>query len=148
MAKDHGSSIKDDEQYEALRREGASKEKAARIGGAREAGSRDRDRGALVHEQGGAHRGPQKSLRSVGGGVRAANTIRICVRSSPLSPSSPVLRTFKSWCSRPRRSGPTTYSSSARTVTASRAPSRSTSAGPPPPIRASLAGSAGCRSTT
>ena len=31
MAKDHGSSIKDDEQYEALRDEGASKEKAARI---------------------------------------------------------------------------------------------------------------------
>ena len=31
MAKNHGSSIKDDEQYEALRREGASKEKAARI---------------------------------------------------------------------------------------------------------------------
>jgi hypothetical protein len=31
MAKDHGSSIKDDEQYEALRREGMSKEKAARI---------------------------------------------------------------------------------------------------------------------
>jgi hypothetical protein len=31
MAKDHGPSIKDDEQYEALRREGMSKEKAARI---------------------------------------------------------------------------------------------------------------------
>jgi hypothetical protein len=31
MAKDHGSQIKDDEQYEALRRDGASKEKAARI---------------------------------------------------------------------------------------------------------------------
>ena len=31
MAKDYGSSVKDDEQYEALRREGASKEKAARI---------------------------------------------------------------------------------------------------------------------
>lgn len=29
--KDHGPSIKDDEQYEALRRDGASKEKAARI---------------------------------------------------------------------------------------------------------------------
>lgn len=29
--KDHGASVKDDEQYEALRREGASKEKAARI---------------------------------------------------------------------------------------------------------------------
>ena len=31
MAKDHGPSIKDDEQYEALRDQGASKEKAARI---------------------------------------------------------------------------------------------------------------------
>ncbi|MBW3564829.1 MAG: Rho termination factor N-terminal domain-containing protein [Acidobacteria bacterium] len=31
MGKDHGPSIKDDEQYEALRREGMSKEKAARI---------------------------------------------------------------------------------------------------------------------
>lgn len=31
MAKNHGPSIKDDEQYEALRDEGMSKEKAARI---------------------------------------------------------------------------------------------------------------------
>jgi hypothetical protein len=31
MAKDHGPSIKDDEQYEALREQGMSKEKAARI---------------------------------------------------------------------------------------------------------------------
>jgi hypothetical protein len=31
MAKDHGPSIKDDELYEELREEGASKEKAARI---------------------------------------------------------------------------------------------------------------------
>lgn len=31
MAKDHGRSIKDDEQYERLREGGASKEKAARI---------------------------------------------------------------------------------------------------------------------
>jgi hypothetical protein len=30
-AKDHGPSIKDDEQYESLREEGMSKEKAARI---------------------------------------------------------------------------------------------------------------------
>jgi hypothetical protein len=34
MAKDHGPSIKDDEQYEALRRQGESKEKAARIANA------------------------------------------------------------------------------------------------------------------
>jgi hypothetical protein len=31
MPKDHGPSVKDDEQYEALRHEGMSKEKAARI---------------------------------------------------------------------------------------------------------------------
>ena len=31
MAKNHGSSVKDDKQYEALRRDGASKQKAARI---------------------------------------------------------------------------------------------------------------------
>ena len=31
MVKNHGPQIKDDEQYEALRRDGASKEKAARI---------------------------------------------------------------------------------------------------------------------
>ena len=31
MAEDHGPQIKDDEQYEALRKQGASKEKAARI---------------------------------------------------------------------------------------------------------------------
>lgn len=31
MAEDHGPSIKDDQQYERLREQGASKEKAARI---------------------------------------------------------------------------------------------------------------------
>jgi hypothetical protein len=36
--KSHGPSIKDDEQYEALRREGASKEKAARIANAKAGG--------------------------------------------------------------------------------------------------------------
>ncbi len=34
MTKDHGSSIKDDETYEELRKDGASKEKAARIANA------------------------------------------------------------------------------------------------------------------
>ena len=37
MAKNHGPQIKDDEQYEALRKQGASKEKAARIANTREA---------------------------------------------------------------------------------------------------------------
>jgi hypothetical protein len=39
MAKDHGSSVKDDRQYEALRDKGASKEKAARIANANASGS-------------------------------------------------------------------------------------------------------------
>lgn len=34
MVKSHGKQVKDDRQYEALRREGASKEKAARIANA------------------------------------------------------------------------------------------------------------------
>ncbi len=40
MAKDHGPSVKDDEQYEALRKDGASKEKAARIANASAGSSR------------------------------------------------------------------------------------------------------------
>ena len=42
MAKEHGPQIKDDKRYEALRRQGASKEKAARIANtpSREAGRR------------------------------------------------------------------------------------------------------------
>ncbi len=32
MAKDHGSSVKDDKQYEGLRKKGMSKERAAKIG--------------------------------------------------------------------------------------------------------------------
>ena len=32
MAKDHGPTIKDDEQYEGLRKKGMSKERAAKIG--------------------------------------------------------------------------------------------------------------------
>lgn len=35
MTRDHGTSVKDDETYEALREDGASKEKAARIANAK-----------------------------------------------------------------------------------------------------------------
>lgn len=41
MAKDHGSQIKDDELYEELRKQGESKEKAARIANAKAAGTLD-----------------------------------------------------------------------------------------------------------
>ncbi|HZS24710.1 MAG TPA: Rho termination factor N-terminal domain-containing protein [Gaiellaceae bacterium] len=47
----HGSSVKDDEVYEALRRDGASKEKAARIANASAAEGRHEvaERGAHAH---------------------------------------------------------------------------------------------------
>ncbi|RYD67739.1 MAG: Rho termination factor [Sphingomonadales bacterium] len=41
MAKDHGPQIKNDKLYEDLRADGASKEKAARIANAKEAGTLD-----------------------------------------------------------------------------------------------------------
>lgn len=41
MAKDHGAQIKDDALYEELRKQGESKEKAARIANARANGSLD-----------------------------------------------------------------------------------------------------------
>lgn len=41
MAKDHGPQIKNDKLYEELRDDGASKEKAARIANAKEAGTLD-----------------------------------------------------------------------------------------------------------
>lgn len=40
MAKDHGNRIKNDEQYEALRDKGMSKEKAARIANSENAGEK------------------------------------------------------------------------------------------------------------
>jgi hypothetical protein len=43
MAKDHGPSVKDDETYEELREQGASKEKAARIANAQDSDSIDHD---------------------------------------------------------------------------------------------------------
>lgn len=39
MAKDHGPSIKNDKQYEAMRKKGVGKEKAARVANANAAGS-------------------------------------------------------------------------------------------------------------
>lgn len=41
MTKDHGSSIKDDKTYEALREDGASKQKAARIANAQASDSQN-----------------------------------------------------------------------------------------------------------
>ena len=45
MAKDHGSSVKDDKAYEGLRKSGASKEKAARIANAKAGGGKPSKKG-------------------------------------------------------------------------------------------------------
>jgi hypothetical protein len=45
MAKDHGSQVKDDELYEKLRDDGASKEKAARIANAKAGGENVSEKG-------------------------------------------------------------------------------------------------------
>jgi len=50
MAKDHGAQIKDDTLYEDLRKQGASKEKAARIANAKANGSLDH-RGNTLEER-------------------------------------------------------------------------------------------------
>lgn len=47
MAKDHGAQIKNDDLYEKLRGEGASKEKAARIANAKANGTLDSGGGKL-----------------------------------------------------------------------------------------------------
>jgi Rho termination factor, N-terminal domain len=45
MAKNHGSSVKDDKTYEGLRKDGASKEKAARIANAKAGGGKPSKKG-------------------------------------------------------------------------------------------------------
>jgi hypothetical protein len=45
MAKNHGSSVKDDKTYEGLRKSGASKEKAARVANAKAAGGKPSKKG-------------------------------------------------------------------------------------------------------
>lgn len=45
MAKDHGSSVKDDKTYERVRKSGASKEKAARIANAKAGGGKPSKKG-------------------------------------------------------------------------------------------------------
>jgi hypothetical protein len=50
MAKDHGSSVKDDETYEAVRKSGASKEKAARVANAKAGGGKPSREGGKASE--------------------------------------------------------------------------------------------------
>lgn len=73
MVRSHGSQIKDDRTYEALRDEGASKEKAARIANARANPKRQ------PSKKGG--KAPKYDDRSVGDLRRRAGEIGIAGRS-------------------------------------------------------------------
>ncbi|MES2058763.1 MAG: Rho termination factor N-terminal domain-containing protein [Pseudomonadota bacterium] len=68
MAEDHGPTVRDDKLYEDLRRDGASKEKAARIANAKAAGTL-------------AHRGTQLEDRSKADLLKEAREIGIDGRS-------------------------------------------------------------------
>ena len=59
MAKDHGSSVKDDKQYEGLRKKGMSKERAAKIANTPDAS-----------KKGGKKSGGGGKSRSSGGGTK------------------------------------------------------------------------------
>jgi len=50
MAKDHGSSVKDDKTYEKVRESGASKEKAARIANAKSGGGNPSKKGGKAQK--------------------------------------------------------------------------------------------------
>jgi hypothetical protein len=67
MAKNHGSSVKDDKQYEGLRKRGMSKERAAKIAntpGASKKGGKTKAGGG----GGGSKEGQRKGGRKSGGG--------------------------------------------------------------------------------
>jgi hypothetical protein len=64
MAKDHGSSVKDDKQYEGLRKKGMSKERAAKIAntpGASKKGGKKQTGGSGGGTKEGQRKGGKKS---------------------------------------------------------------------------------------
>jgi hypothetical protein len=65
MAKDHGPSVKDDEQYEKLRKKGESKEKAARIANTSRSGAGKRGGKSGSYEDW-SKRDLQKRARDIG----------------------------------------------------------------------------------
>lgn len=68
MAKDHGSSVKNDKQYEGLRKKGMSKERAAKIantpGASRKGGKKSGGGGGGRASRQGQRKGGRKSGKS------------------------------------------------------------------------------------
>jgi hypothetical protein len=65
MAKDHGSSVKNDKQYEGLRKKGMSKERAAKIanssGSSKKGGENSGSGGSKSQKQKAGRKGGKKS---------------------------------------------------------------------------------------
>jgi hypothetical protein len=64
MAKDHGSSVKDDKRYEGLRKKGMSKERAAKIAnseGSSKRGGENSGGGSKTQKQKARRKGGKKS---------------------------------------------------------------------------------------
>jgi hypothetical protein len=75
MAKDHGSSVKDDKQYEGLRKKGMSKERAAKIANtpnASQKGGKNSGGGGGSSSGGGGGTKKQKSEAGKKGGKKSS----------------------------------------------------------------------------
>ena len=66
MAKDHGPCVKDDKQYEGLRKKGRSKERAAKIANTKDASSKGGKK-STGGSGGGTKEGQRKGGRKSGG---------------------------------------------------------------------------------
>jgi hypothetical protein len=66
MAKDHGSSVKDDKQYEGLRKKGMSKERAAKISNTPNASQKGGKRSGGGGGSSGSKQGQRKGGRKGG----------------------------------------------------------------------------------
>jgi hypothetical protein len=67
MAKDHGPSVKDDKQYEGLRKKGMSKERAARIANSPGASSRGGKASGGGRKRGATSQGGTKAQKAAAG---------------------------------------------------------------------------------
>jgi hypothetical protein len=76
MAKDHGPSVKDDKQYEGLRKKGMSKERAARIANSPGSSSRGGKASGSGRKRGATSQGGTKAQKAAAGrkGGRKSNS--------------------------------------------------------------------------
>ena len=72
MAKDHGSSVKNDKQYEGLRKKGMSKERAAKISNANSGSGNSASKKGGKNSSGGGGSKSQKAAAGRKGGKKSS----------------------------------------------------------------------------